>query len=207
MVRVYSSFWLSPYLHIYFPIKGEVGAVVVHSIIFTCYTNRSRDKVNKLIMPRVLPSWLNLKCDEIIVKSPPSLFAIAFASCASYTSPEGESQLEIFEHCFYLHPNVQVGIIIKGECVVDTYGCFDKFINNCPSRDVYSHHSEFTRNRNFYAKSSRHLRKTVQHVYPINTESIILKKDFKWIPVKSINPHKRPAHATNHSSAKRRLFE
>jgi hypothetical protein len=139
---------------------------------------------------RKLPMWFTLKCDEVIVKSPASLYAISLAQCIDNNKEDGTSQLEVFQHIYHKLPKVILNIVYTENCSV--LNCF----NNFTSPYGLHRHTETSHHYKFFSTKTRNCRKHIKHVFAENIETTINKSELK-----------NNVYVGKQLSVKRRLFE
>lgn len=133
---------------------------------------------------RILPHWLNLKCDEVLCKEVPSLFS--FALSEYLTSKKSVDVSFLLKRV----PNVLLNVVYVGFCLSP------KCIPWCYYSTDWHSHVEWSNDILSRIATSRTFESKIGYVYPFQQDTTCLKKDINNI----VNVERR-------ISCKRRLFE
>lgn len=133
-------------------------------------------------MPKTLPPWLRLKCNEKIVRNPASLFSQCVAALINSSEISGYCELEhIQDLCIAGRVKSEpIKVIYHGDCTI--LGCFTSFTHG-----MYHDHTERLGHYKFWNTNTRSSRRCIVAALPHHPETTIQTdvsqpKRFKRIP-------------------------
>lgn len=150
-------------------------------------------------MPKTVPKWLSLKCNEKLVYNPASLFSQSFAAVINGADITGYTDLECVQHLCLAgrNKNEPVQIVYSGRCTI--LGCWISAV----SSQVANHdHIEGLRHYKFWNSNTRNSRRCIAAAFPFHPDTTIQVEEFD----ESKRP-KRISETSKRISCKRKLFE
>lgn len=142
-----------------------------------------------------LPAWLRLKCNEVLVKNPASLFSICVASIINHSAVDGYTELEKVQTLQFppRSKSQPIEIIYKGQCTV--LGCWSGHV----CRSGLHRHVERLGHYKFWNTNCRQSRTCIEACFAHNPETTILNEINERQRLKRVSQ-------TKQLSCKRKLF-